>query len=154
MKKIILISLLSVFVVAFVACSSSVEEKSVTSTEPVEAEQATQATVSEPDSVYTEVDKMPVFTGGDKELLKYILENVVYPEAAKKAGTEGKSFVRFCVKEDGTVDKVSVLKGVSPEIDAEAVRVISNLPAFESPGYKDGEAVSVWYVVPIHFKLN
>lgn len=154
MKRIYTPGLLAVFsMILFFACSSAEEEKDSTKMEAPKAEQEIENTVLE-DSVFTEVDKMPVFAGGESELLKHIFNNVVYPEGAKKAGTEGRSIVRFCVNNDGKINRVSILKGASPELDAEAVRVISNLPPFESPGYKDGKAVSVWYVVPISFRLK
>ncbi len=58
------------------------------------------------------------------------------------------------LKPDGSVDKVSILKGVDPELDMEAFRVVNTLPAFEKPGIKDGKAVAVWYMVPINFRLQ
>lgn len=154
MKKSIYLSILSVLIAFFFACSSSTEEKSMNETGSAGPAPAIQNSAEESDTVYTTVDKMPVFAGGDKELLKYISERVVYPEAAKKAGTEGRSIVRFCVEADGRITKVSVVKGSSPELDAEAIRVINDLPAFETPGYKDGQPVPVWYMVPISFKLR
>jgi protein TonB len=97
---------------------------------------------------------MPVFTGGDAALLKYIADNTKYPELAKTNGITGKVIVRFAVNPDGSVNRVSVLKGVDPELDKEALRVVSLLPAFEKPGIKDGKKVSVWYMIPINFTLN
>lgn len=154
MKRIFILGCLAVFSLAFVACSSSEEEKGIMKTESVEALTASQNEAGEPDTVYTVVDKMPVYAGGDSELLKAIFDNIVYPEEAKKTGTEGRSVVRFCVTKNGNVNNVSILQSSSPELDAEAVRVVTNLPPFESPGYQDGKAVSVWYVVPISFRLK
>lgn len=107
-----------------------------------------------PDSTFTVVDEFPVFKGGETGLINYIIENTRYPEMAKEKGIQGKVIVRFAVKADGSIDKVSILKGVDPELDKEAIRVVSTLPAFEKPGLKDGIAVSVWYMVPINFTLN
>jgi TonB family protein len=106
------------------------------------------------DTVFTVVDEFPVFKGGDAALLKYLAENTIYPEHAKKNGTQGKIIVRFAVNVDGSVDKISVLKGVDPELDIEAIRVVSTLPSFEKPGIKDGKAVPVWYMVPINYTLK
>ena len=103
---------------------------------------------------FVEVDEMPMFKGGDAGLMAYIGQNTKYPEAAKTKGTQGKVIVRFAVEKDGSVDKVSILKGADPELDKEAFRVVSSLPAFEKPGIKDGKAVPVWFMVPINFALN
>jgi TonB family protein len=97
---------------------------------------------------------MPAFKGGDAALMDYIAKNTKYPETAKTKGIQGKVIVRFAVETDGSVDKVSILKGVDPELDQEAFRVVSSLPAFEKPGVKDGKDVAVWYMVPINFTLK
>jgi TonB family protein len=102
---------------------------------------------------YETVDVMPVFPGGDSEILKFIASNTVYPEKAKKSGIQGKVIVRFAVESDGSVDKISILKSVDPELDAEAVRVIGKLPKF-TPGLVDDKPVPVWYMVPINFALK
>ena len=96
---------------------------------------------------------MPMFPGGDLALLKYIAENTRYPQAAKEQNLQGKVIIRFCITPEGGVSKISVLKGVAPELDAEAVRVVNSLPAF-LPGKQGGIPVPVWYMVPIAFKLE
>ena len=112
------------------------------------------ATTSDQEAPFTEVDQMPVFKGGDVALMKYIGDNTTYPESAKKEGIQGKVIVRFAVEKNGSVDKVSVLKGVDSALDAEAIRVVSTLPAFEKPGIKDGKDVPVWFMIPINFNLK
>ncbi|MEI8225815.1 MAG: M56 family metallopeptidase [Bacteroidota bacterium] len=99
------------------------------------------------------VEQMPMFPGGDSELLKYIAENTQYPAAAKEQNIQGRVIVRFCVTAEGGVSLISVLKGVSPELDAEAIRVVETLPAFK-PGKQGGKPVPVWYMVPITFTLK
>lgn len=99
------------------------------------------------------VEQMPMFPGGDMELLKYIGENTVYPEVAKINNIQGRVIVRFCVTDKGGVSQISVLKGVSPDLDAEAIRVVQTLPSFK-PGSQGGVAVPVWYMVPITFTLK
>jgi TonB family protein len=106
------------------------------------------------DVPFVEVDIMPAFKNGDAGLMEYIASNTKYPEGAKTKGIQGKVVVRFAVETDGRVDKVSILKGVDPELDQEAFRVVSSLPAFEKPGVKDGKNVAVWYMIPINFTLN
>ena len=103
---------------------------------------------------FEQVDKMPVFYGGDSSLMKFITDNTIYPEAAKTNGIQGKVIVSFVVENDGSIDRVKVVKGVDPDLDKEAVRVVSIVPGFEKPGIKDGKAVAVRYQIPIHFTLR
>jgi TonB family protein len=105
------------------------------------------------DSVYQVVDEMPRFPGGDAALLKLIGDSVRYPEVAKQNGTQGKVIVRFCVTEKGSINHISIIKGVSPEIDAESIRVVAKLPDFK-PGKQGGKEVPVWYHVPINYTLQ
>jgi protein TonB len=99
------------------------------------------------------VEEMPMYPGGEVELLKWIGEHTQYPEIAKENNIQGKVIVRFCVTSKGTVDRVSILKGVDPELDKEAIRVVQTLPAFK-PGKQGGKPVPVWYMVPINFTLK
>jgi len=99
------------------------------------------------------VDQMPMFPGGDPELLKYIGENTHYPEVAKANNIQGRVIIKFCVTAEGKISLISVLKGVSPELDAEGIRVVEGLPAFK-PGKQKGKPVPVWYMVPITFTLK
>ena len=99
------------------------------------------------------VEEMPMFPGGETELLKYISDHTQYPEVAKENNVQGKVIVRFCVTSKGGVDKVEILKSVDPELDKEAIRVVKTLPAFK-PGKQGGKPVPVWYMVPINFTLK
>jgi protein TonB len=109
---------------------------------------------AEPEEVpFVVVEEMPMFPGGDAELLKYIGEHTNYPEVAKENNIQGRVIVRFCVTAKGGVSQVSILKGVDPELDAEAIRVVNTLPAFK-PGKQGGKPVPVWYMVPITFTLK
>ena len=109
---------------------------------------------AEPEEVpFVVVEEMPMFPGGDPELLKYIGEHTNYPEVAKENNIQGRVIVRFCVTAKGGVSQVSILKGVDPELDAEAIRVVNTLPAFK-PGKQGGKPVPVWYMVPITFTLK
>ncbi len=117
-----------------------------------EVKEEVQEEEAEPEP-FVVVEEMPMFPGGDIELLKYIFEHTQYPEVAKENNIQGRVIVRFCVTSKGGVSQVSVLKGVDPELDAEAVRVVSSLPAFK-PGKQGGKPVPVWYMVPITFTLK
>jgi len=99
------------------------------------------------------VEEMPQYPGGEGELLKFITENTSYPEEAKAQRIEGKVIIRFIVNTEGNAKGASVLKGVDPLLDAEAVRVISQLKGFK-PGKQGGKAISVWYMVPVNFTLS
>jgi len=99
------------------------------------------------------VEEMPMFPGGDSTLLAYISQNAKYPEASKAQKIQGRVIIRFCVTAKGGVSLVSVIKGVAPELDAEAVRVVKTLPTFK-PGKQGGKSVPVWYMVPITFTLK
>lgn len=105
------------------------------------------------EKVATAVEQMPQYPGGDRALMEFVAKNVKYPEAAMKAGKEGKVIVRFTVQADGKVADANVTRSISPELDAEAVRVVSTFPAF-TPGTVDGKPVACHYVIPISFKLS
>ena len=128
----------------------------VTNKEVVEVVQQVKEEVQEADAEATPfvvVEEMPMFPGGDVELLKFIMEHTQYPEIAKENNIQGKVIVRFCVTPKGGVSQVSVLKGVDPELDKEAIRVVNTLPTFK-PGKQGGKPVPVWYMVPIAFTLK
>ena len=99
------------------------------------------------------VEEMPMFPGGDAAMLDYIGKNVVYPAYAKANNITGRVILRFCVTEKGTVDRASVMVGVHPSLDEEALRVVNTLPAFK-PGRQKGKEVPVWYMVPVTFSLK
>jgi len=103
--------------------------------------------------VFNVVEHMPEFPGGTGEMMKYLSMNVRYPEAAHKAGTQGRVMVSFIVEPDGTISNANVQKGVSAELDQEALRVIKNMPKWK-PGMQSGKAVRVKYTIPISFRLN
>lgn len=119
---------------------------------PVEVKEEVQEAEVE-EVPFVVVEEMPMFPGGDAELLKYIAENTIYPEVAKENNIQGRVIVRFCVTAKGGVSQVSVLKGVDPELDKEAIRVVNTLPPFK-PGKQGGKPVPVWYMVPITFTLK
>ena len=99
------------------------------------------------------VEQMPQFPGGAVEMMKFLNENVKYPEAAEKAGTQGRVIVQFIVEADGSITNVKVVKKVSDEIDAEAVRVINAMPKWK-PGMQKGQPVRVKYTIPVTFRLS
>ncbi len=105
------------------------------------------------DDVYVVAEKMPVYPGGDKELLMFIANNTKYPEAAKFEKAQGRVIVRFIVNTEGNVEDAIILKGINPYLDAEALKVVNMLSGFE-PASQGGKPVSVYYMVPITFTLR
>ncbi|CAN5368489.1 M56 family metallopeptidase [soil metagenome] len=103
--------------------------------------------------VFTVVENQPEFPGGMKKIGEYIAQNLHYPEAAQKAKVEGKVFVRFVVTKEGDITDVQILKGIGYGADAEAVRVVKNMPRWE-PAKQGGQAVNVQYNLPINFQLE
>jgi TonB family protein len=99
------------------------------------------------------VEEMPMYPGGEEELLMFIANNMHYPDSARAQGIEGRVIVRFFVSTDGNAEAASVIRGVHPLLDAEAIRVVSLMKGFK-PGMQDGHPVNVWYMVPITFGLN
>ena len=98
------------------------------------------------------VEEMPQFPGGNEAMQKYIAENLKYPKTAIK-GEQGRVIVSFVINKRGKVGDVKLIRSVSPELDAEAVRVIQDMPDW-IPGKQRGKAVNVRYTIPIVFKLS
>ena len=106
--------------------------------------------------VYTIVETMPEPPGGISAFYRYIASNIVYPALAREKGLEGKCFLKFVVNSEGTMEDVQVIKGVAgcPECDAEALRVIQSYPDKWKPGSQNGKPVSVYYNIPVNFKIQ
>ena len=107
----------------------------------------------EPEKVFTAVEQMPQFPGGDAALMKYLSNNINYPQVAMENGVQGRVIVQFVVTKNGTVGEVKVIRSVDRDLDKEAVRLCKSLPKF-IPGKMNGQAVNVWYTLPITFKLQ
>lgn len=98
------------------------------------------------------VEEKPSFQGGDSNnFSKWVNQRLVYPESVKKQGIQGRVTLQFTVQADGTISNVSVLRGVDPELDKEAVRVVSSSPKWK-PGKYKGEPVPVTYTFPVIFQ--
>ena len=109
--------------------------------------------VYEEPEIFTIVEEMPGFPGGDEKLFKYLGENIKYPAMAKDAGIKGVVYVTFVVKEDGSIDGVKVLRGIGGGCDEEAMRVVKSMPKWK-PGKQRGKNVRVQYNLPIRFTLR
>lgn len=99
------------------------------------------------------VDQMPEFPGGEAALMRFLQENLRYPEAALKADQQGKVHVKFVVNEDGHVSDIKIVRSFGFGSDEEARRVVAAMPVWQ-PGRNNGKAVRVWFQLPIVFSLN
>ncbi|MDE6484455.1 MAG: M56 family metallopeptidase [Duncaniella sp.] len=103
--------------------------------------------------IYETVEVMPEYPGGMTAMMIYLSNNLRYPEKAFKENIEGRVVARFVVSAEGKVKDAEIVKGISPELDAEALCVVSSLPDF-TPGYNNGNAVACYFTLPIVFKLT
>jgi TonB family protein len=103
--------------------------------------------------VFTPVEKMPEFEGGDSELLKYISDNIRYPEAPRRNKIEGTVMISFVLMSDGTIEGIKVIKKVSTELEQEAIRVVRSIPNKWKPAEIAGKKVNIPFMIPITFRL-
>ena len=103
--------------------------------------------------VFSYVEQMPTFPGGESALMKYIVDHLKYPSAAQDQGIQGLVMLRFVVTGTGDVGEVQILKSLDPSCDREAVRVVKSLPKFV-PGRQQGKPVNVWFQLPVRFQLE
>ncbi|HPE35252.1 MAG TPA: energy transducer TonB [Bacteroidales bacterium] len=103
--------------------------------------------------IFTVVESMPEFPGGDAARMKFLQENIKYPQLARESGIQGTVYVTFVVETDGKVTDVRVLRGIGGGCDEEAVRVIQSMPRW-IPGKQRGKPVRVQFNMPIRFTLQ
>jgi TonB family protein len=114
------------------------------------SEDVTKAVVS-----FSDVEVKPSFKGGDaNEFAKWVMSEFKYPQAAIDAGVQGRVLVQFTINTDGTMGDVEVVRGVSPELDAEALRVLTSCTEKWTPGMQNGKPVPVTFTMPINFQLR
>lgn len=105
------------------------------------------------EEVFTVVEHMPAFPGGDNALLAYLQNHLIYPKDAENAGIEGRVIASFVVNKKGEIRNPQITRGVHPSLDEEAIRVIRNMPLWR-PGKRNDEAVDTKYTVPVQFRLS
>ncbi|MES2655751.1 MAG: energy transducer TonB [Bacteroidota bacterium] len=98
-------------------------------------------------------EEMPQFPGGENEMYSFISKNLYYPTLAKENAIEGKVYVRFVVERDGSIDQIEILKKLGWGCDEEVIRMIQLMPKWK-PGKMKGNAVPVFFVLPVVFKLK
>jgi len=108
-------------------------------------------------TVFTVVEQMPTFPGGDDALIKYLAKNIRYPDIAKDATTQGTIYITFVVDENGRITEPKLLRGISgpgaKDCAQEAIRVVSGMPSW-TPGKQNGKSVKVQYNLPVKFTLR
>ena len=121
-----------------------------------EAVSVAQATIvnTNDEQIFKVVEQMPEFPGGTTALMKYLRENIKYPEECAKENIQGKAFVQFVVKKDGSLSDIKIMKSSGNEkLDNESLRVVSSMPKWK-PGMQRGEVVNVRFSLPIMFRLQ
>lgn len=109
--------------------------------------------VSDSNVVFSVVEQMPEFPGGDEARMLFLSKNIKYPRSAKEDGIQGNVYATFVVEKDGTLSDIKILRGLSSDINAEVIRVINLFPKW-NPGKQRGKVVRVQYSMPFRFLLD
>lgn len=102
--------------------------------------------------VYQDIEEQPEFPGGIGALMKYLAASIEYPEKAQKNEVQGRVIVKFIIESDGSISNASILHGISPELDEEALRIVNKMPKW-TPGKNNGVAVASNFTLPVYFRL-
>jgi protein TonB len=129
-----------------------IDDQTVDETTEIEFIEETAEDVME-EEIFTIVQDMPSFPGGDGAMLSYLGKNIKYPTLAKESGIQGTVYVTFVVEKDGAVSNVKVLRGIGGGCDEEAIRVVKSMPRW-TPGKQRGKPVKVQYNLPCRFVLQ
>lgn len=108
---------------------------------------------AEPEQIFTAVEQQAQYPGGQGALMKYLSNNIRYPESAQQNDIQGRVIVKFVVEKDGSIGQAQVVKGVDRALDQEALRVVKKMPRWQ-PGKNNGVAVRSWFTLPVTFKLQ
>lgn len=115
--------------------------------------QATKIDEKKETTVFSVVETMAEFPGGQQKLMEYLSENIKYPRTAKENGIQGTVYIGFIVNENGEIENIRVLRGVAPSLNQAAISVVEHMPKW-TPGKKRGENVKVNMEIPIRFSLG
>ena len=107
----------------------------------------------EPEQPFDVVEEMPKFPGGDAAMMEFLRNTVKYPEEAMKNGIQGRVVVQFIIEKDGSISEAKVIKKVNEQLDAEALRVVGEMPNW-TPGKQKGKEVRVKFTLPVTFRLS
>jgi len=106
-----------------------------------------------PSQTFTYVEQMPEFPGGNDSMFRFLSANLRYPDSAVAQGIEGRVTVKFLISQNGLIDSAVVLRGIGYGCDEEAARVIKSMPRW-NPGMLNGKPTSVYYTLPVTFRLE
>ena len=140
------ISTLVLLVIVFAPAGANAQNKKV-------KKARTHKDTTTDDKVYDVCEQMPTYEGGDAALLKYLRENLKYPDNTKDRGVQGRLVIGFIVEKDGSLTDVKVLRPVDIDLDAEVLRLVKGMPKW-IPGRHNGQRVRVKYLLPIHICLQ
>lgn len=105
------------------------------------------------EQIFTAVEQQAEFPGGTAALMKWLSNNIRYPESAQQNDIQGRVIVKFVVEKDGSIGAVTILKGVDRDLDREAIRVVKKMPKWQ-PGKNNGVAVRSYFNLPVNFRLQ
>jgi len=108
---------------------------------------------TEKNAIFTVIEQMPEFPGGEEAMIKYLSENLIYPDSAKVMGIQGTVYISFIIKESGEISNAKINRGIGGGCDKEALRVIESMPDW-LPGLQRGKPVRVLINMPVVFRLN
>ncbi|MDL2304022.1 M56 family metallopeptidase [Bacteroides sp. OttesenSCG-928-D19] len=110
--------------------------------------------IEQNDPVYELAATMPQFPGGHSEFMKYLNQTIKYPVNAQMNKKQGRVIAQFIVNKDGTLTSPKIMRSIDPELDAEAIRIINEMPKWIPGKNEEGEIIRVRYTIPIQFRLN
>ncbi|MBC8045768.1 MAG: energy transducer TonB [Fimbriimonadaceae bacterium] len=104
-------------------------------------------------TVFMMVEKMPEFPGGIETMYKWLAENIQYPDSARKNNIEGKVYAKFIVERNGSINEVTIMRGIGYGCDEEVINKLKQMPAW-NPGLQQGKPVRTSYTLPVAFSLG
>ena len=144
MKKFWLINILLLSVFCVNVCAKK----------PVNQKKNVQYEIDVSDTIiYSFVEVIPQFVGGEKALYKWVNKKLTYPITAAESAIQGKVFVNFVVEKDGSITNAEVVRGIHPILDREAIRLVKAMPKWE-PAIKDNKIVRSYFILPVSFVLK
>jgi TonB family protein len=116
-------------------------------------QQVEENVAEEEDAIFSSTEESPEFPGGIDAMMKYISSHIEYPKQELEEEIEGMVYTQFVVEKDGSLSQFKTLKGVSENLDKEAIRVLKSMPKW-TPGKQRGKAVRSLYIVPVRFEID
>lgn len=131
---------------------ATVSAKASTDASTLAESKVNKKTPASEEEVYTAVSELAEYPGGMKALMEFLKTHIQYPEEAEKKGEQGRVIVKFIIDKNGKVTSPEIVRSVSPLLDKEALRVVSEMPNW-IPGKNNGKVVSSYFTLPVFFTL-